>query len=205
MTDPYAGLAEHQREGAITAANETLARIERTQSRFRNAAGKIRRGKFIGAVLGLRYEGFTPKEIAELLGVSHQQVTYALLSLRKDADLDNQVSRLNQIAVPLAMDNVVRGVMNADKDYTLKVLDGAGVFKSHKAVQSEIKKTVTVLTVQLAMPPHLIGKPLPLPRAGQIVGAPTIAIGLPPAQCLEGVIIESPSTPPLAAIPPDID
>jgi hypothetical protein len=187
---PYAGLAEHQREGAITAANETLARIARTQSQFRDAAGRIRRGKFLGAVLGLRYEGFAPKEIAELLGVSHQQVTRALLAVRKDADLDAQVQRLNQIAVPLAMDNVVRGVMNNDKDYTLKVLDGAGVFKSHKAVQSEIKQTVTMLQVQLTMPAHLIGKELPMPKAGQIVGAPTIAVGLPPAHILEGVVIE---------------
>lgn len=202
---PYAGLTEHQREGAITAGNETLARIARTQSQFRDAAGRIRRGKFLGAVLGLRYEGFAPKEIAELLGVSHQQVTRALLAVRKDADLDAQVQRLNQIAVPLAMDNVVRGVMNNDKDYTLKVLDGAGVFKSHKAVQSEIKKTVTMLTVQLTMPAHLIGKELPMPKAGQIVGAPTIAVGLPPAHILEGVVVEQVAVPAKPIVSQDID
>lgn len=197
--NPYAGMLEHQREHAVTAANETLERIQRVQAKYRNAEGKIRRGKFIGAVLGLRYEGFTPRETAELLGVSHQQVTYALTAIRKDADMEQQVRRLNEIAVPLAMDNVVRGVMNGDKEYTLKVMDGAGVFKSHKAVQSEIKKTVTMLTVQLAMPPHLIGKELPMPKAGQVVGAPTIACGLPPAHILEGVVVETVATPPPAA------
>lgn len=194
--NPYAGLVDHQRANAIITANETLARIERTQSKFRNAAGKIRRGKFIGAVLGLRYEGFSPKEIAELLGVSHQQVTYALTAIREDASLDEQVQRLNQVAVPLAMDNVVRGVMNGDKEYTLKVMDGAGVFKSHKAIQGEIKKTITHLVVQLALPQHLIGKELPMPKPGQVVGAPTIAVGLPPAHILEGMVINQQATPP---------
>lgn len=194
--DPYAGMREHQREGAITAANETLERIRRVQGKYRNVEGKIRRGRFIGAVLGLRFEGFSPHQIAELLGVSHQQVTYALTAIRKDADIDQQVRRLNEIAVPLAMDNVVRGVMNGDKEYTLKVMDGAGVFKSHKAVQGEIKKTVTHLSVQLSLPPHLVGKELPMPKAGQIVGAPTIAVGLPPAQILEGVVINQADEPP---------
>lgn len=200
--DPYAGLQEHLRDQAIVTANETLTDIQRTQTKTRDKTGRIRRGKFIGAVLGLRYQGFTPKETAEILGCSWQQVTYALTVIRKDADLDAQVSRLNNIAVPLAMDNAIRGVMNGDKEYTLKVLDGAGVFRTHKSIQGELKQTITSLSVVLAMPPHLIGQSLPLPRAGGIVGAPTIPTGLPAAQCLEGVVVESA---PLDLVPRDAD
>lgn len=193
VMDPYAGITAHRRETAVLAATATLDEIQRVQSKTRDKDGRIRRGKFIGAVLGMRYEGHTPKEIAELLGCSHQQVTYALTQIRRDADLDAQVRRLNAIAVPLAMDNAVRGVMNGDKDYTLRVLDGAGVFRTHKSIQGEIKQTITSLSVVLEMPRHLVGQPLPLPRAGQIVGAPTVHTGLPSAQCLEGIVIEPPA------------
>lgn len=193
--DPYAALGEEIREQRVLAGVETLERIKKIQSSTRNASGRIRRGKFIAACLSLRWEGFTPRETAEILGCAWQSVTYALTQIRRDADLDAQVERLHKVVVPLAMDNAARGVMNGDKDYTLRVLDGAGVFRTHQSIKADVKQTITTLSVTLQMPAHLEGKALPLPRAGAIVGAPTLAVGLPSAQTLEGVVVESAPVP----------
>lgn len=203
--DPYAGIVEHQREQRIVAAVETLEEIQRVQSQTRNRHGKLRRAKFIGAVLGLRYEGFTPKQIAETLGCSHQQVTRALTQVRKDANLDAQVKRLNDLAVPLAMDNAIRGVIEGDKEYTLRVLDGAGIFRTHQTVKGEIKQTIQQLSVVLEIPAHLQGKELPMPKPGSIVGAPTLATGLPPAQALEGIVIVEEKKPEPLKVPDGVN
>lgn len=187
---PYAGLSAHRREQAIIAASETLDEIAAIQGQTRDRTGKIRRAKFVASVLALRWEGFSPKETAEVLGCSWQAVTRALLQVRKDAGLDDQIKRLNDIAVPLAMDNAVRGVMEGDKEYTLRVLDGTGVFRSHATIKGEIKQRIEQLSVVLMVPAHLEGKELPMPKPGSVVGAPTIAAGLPPAQALEGVSVQ---------------
>lgn len=187
--EPFAILDETLRAGRVQSAIETLGKIQRLQSSTRDKDGKLRRGKFLAACLTLRWQGHTPEQTADILGCSRQSVTYALNQIRKDAALDLQVKRLTDVIVPLAMDNAARGVMDGDKDYTLRVLDGAGVFKTHKSVQGEVKQTITTLSVQLTMPAHLEGKPLPMPRAGSVLGAPTIPVGLPEAQYLEGVVI----------------
>lgn len=193
--NPYAGLHEYQRENAIVTANALLEKIQRTSANTRTKDGKLRRGKFIAAVLALRYEGFSPKQTAELLGATPHQVTYALKQVRKDATIDAQITRLDQVVVPLAVDNVARGVMEGDKEYTLRVLDGRGVFRNHASVKQDIKAEIVQLSVSLTMPAHLVGKALPMPKAGSILGAPTLATGMPSAQHLEGQIASAEPVP----------
>lgn len=201
--NPYAGLHEHQREQAIVTANAMLEKIQRTQAQTRTKDGKLRRGKFIAAVLALRYEGFTPKQTAELLGASPHQVTYALKQVRKDATIDEQIRRLDQVVVPLAVDNVARGVMEGDKEYTLRIMDGRGLFRNHASIKQDIKAEIVQLSVSLSMPAHLVGQPLPMPKPGSILGAPTVQSGMPSAQHLEGQIAAAPE--PIAVVGKRID
>jgi hypothetical protein len=172
---PYAPFADLQRQGAIASAAETLEAIKATQTRTHDARGRIRHAKFKAAVLALRYEGFTPKDTAEILGVGIQRVTTALTDLRADAKIEDQIARIDDLVVPLAVDNVARGVMDGDKDYTLRVMDGRGLFRTHKSLDVQSRKQVLILKIETTMPDHLAGAPdRPLPRAGSIVGAPKL-------------------------------
>lgn len=107
--------------------------------------------------LSLRASGWSMSDIAEALEVSVATVTkwftehrHAVKSGRIDRDLD-------QIAVPLAKENLIHGLLAGDKDYTLETLKGRGQFRRHVAQESH---------VQHELPPLVI----------QFVGAPSAAI-----------------------------
>src|SRR3990167_4547546 len=93
-------------ERAVTA---TLERIRAIQTETRDRDGRIKRAKFKAAVLALRWEGFDPRSTAEVLGCPQGAVERALMQLRKDASLDQQITRVDQLIVPLAVDNIARG------------------------------------------------------------------------------------------------
>ena len=156
------------------ALKESVEHLADTQAAIRGRDGKIKQAKFHASVLALRWEGFSPKETAEILGCSGARVDDALLRLRNAASMDEQIDRIDQLIVPLAVDNLARGVMDGDRTYTMKVLDGRGVFRTHKSVEGTIKKTVLHLTVRTEMPKHLEVDSIPMPIAGSIVGAALI-------------------------------
>lgn len=168
----YAPLAEEVRARAAESVALTVDHIRKIQTSTRDRNGRIKRAKFKAAVLALRWEGFKPKETAEILGASIDQVEWALKQMREDASIDSQLDRLDQIIVPLALDNVVRGVLDGDKEYTLKVLDGRGVFRSYKSVDAQVRKTVLKLEIKTTMPAHLAPDSIPMPNQGAIVGTP---------------------------------
>lgn len=153
---------------------ESIDHLAQTQASIRGRDGKIKQAHFHASVLSLRWQGFSPKETAEILGCSGARVDDALLRLRQAASMDDQIDRIDQLIVPLAVDNLARGVMDGDRAYTMKVLDGRGIFRTHKSVESQIKKTVLKLTVETSMPPHLAIDAIPMPAAGSIVGAALI-------------------------------
>jgi predicted transcriptional regulator len=158
--------SEFVREQQIHAADETIELLAKTIRSTRTVDGKIRRAKVVAAVLALRMEGFTVDQSARLLGLTKHQVSHALEVIRKDGTISGQMDRLDAIAVALAVDNVIQGVKNGDKDYTLKVLEGRGVFRTHKSVEEKSTQTVMTLTVSME------GVPLVPPevKAGSIVG-----------------------------------
>lgn len=196
--DLYQPLTDELRRSTVHSVEALLDDIKAIQTETRDEDGRIRRAKFVGNVLALRAEGFTPQKTAEIMGVSPLAVTSALALVRKDATIKDQVDRLTSLAVPLAMDNVIRGVMNGDKDYTLEVLKGAGAFRTHKSVQSEVHQKIEQLSIVTLIPAHLNGQPLPLPRAGAVVGAPSIASGMPSVADIEGVVMRSEDLPQIA-------
>jgi predicted transcriptional regulator len=167
-------LSDALRAAKVSSADEELIHLATTQGSIRDRTGKIKRAKFHAAVLALRWEGFSPKQTAEILGCSHARVSDALLRLREAASMDDQIDRIDQLIVPLAVDNLARGVMDGDRAYTLKVLDGRGVFRTHKSVEGTIKKHVLIMTVKTEMPAHLSPDSIPMPAAGSIIGAPLL-------------------------------
>jgi hypothetical protein len=173
-TNPYRETVALVRESRIQAATAQLERIKKLQSSTRDRKGRIRRAKFKAAVLALRWEGFGPKDTAEVLGVTQAQVDWALTQMRVDASMDDQLNKLDNVVIPLAIDNVVRGVINGDKEYTLKVLDGRGVFRQFKSLDAQVKKTILTMKIETVMPKHIPEGAIPMPKAGAVVGAPLL-------------------------------
>jgi hypothetical protein len=153
VIDPTAAaMSELVRAQTAEAAVAQLASIRRTVSSTRDREGRIKRAKFVAAVLAMRMEGFSPQESAKILGVSFGQVTWALKQVRKDASIPEQLDRLDKIGVALAVDNVLKGIIDGDKEYTLRLMDGRGLFRSHKSVQAEVRETVLQLQVVVDQP-----------------------------------------------------
>lgn len=171
-----------RREKKLAAARETVEEIKALVRGTRDRKGRIRQAKFTAAVLALRFEGFKEHaEIAQILGCSIHQVAGALLRVRKDADIEKQLDRIDQIVVPLAVDNVIEGVARGDKGYTLRVLDGRGIFRVHKSIDAQVKKTIITMRVNVTVPSHLPpGAPLPTIKLGSVVGASELSAGNAP-------------------------
>lgn len=124
----------------------------------------------------LRRQGFSVPEIAEELGVAASTVTGYFTQHRHalaEGELDD---RLDHIASPLAVDNLVHGLLAGDKDYTLKTLEGRGLFKRHADQGEQVDMTPPPLIVRaegnvsiaLGAPPPAL--PTGEPAKGFIVG-----------------------------------
>lgn len=187
--DPQEGtkdraLTDEVRAGLVAEARATLETIREHQTRTRDRHGKIKRAKFKASVLTLRWEGFSPTETAQMLGVGIGQVRNALNELRKSATMDAELDRLDQIAVPLAVDNVIRGVMDGDKDYTRDVLNGRGIYRSHKSIEAQVRKTTLSMSIAVTMPDGATpGAMLPMVRPGGVLAAPSLPV-------VEGAVVK---------------
>lgn len=168
--------AEARKDLIELSSDEALEVNDARAQRIRHRkTGRIRRAKFLMAVDVLRMEGLKPKEIADTLGVSYQQVTGALHRLRTNADMPAQIKRIDDIAVPLAVDNVIVGVTNGSQFYTDRVMVGRGLYRSHKSIEKNDRPATLNLTIRVEYPDHMgPGTPLPQMRPGSIVGAPRL-------------------------------
>ncbi len=169
--------AKQMRDDLAALATEDSLEINDTRAlRVRHKkTGRIRRAKFLMAVDVMRIEGLGPKDIADALGVSYQAVTAALVRLRDNADFVSQVKRLDDIAVPLAVDNVIVGVKNGSQFYTHNLMKGRGLYRSHKSIESAEKKETVELTIRVEYPDHFVpGSPLPQMRPGSVAGVPRL-------------------------------
>lgn len=151
---------------------DTRDTLVRTAKRIRSTTGRIRRAKFLVAVDTMRMQNFSPRETAEILGCSYQQVTGALMTIRKNADTSAQLNRLDQIGIPLAVDNVLNGIRDGDKEFTLRLMDGRGMFRTHKSIDAQVTQTHLELKISVVMPDHYLTAQVPPPRPGSIVGSP---------------------------------
>lgn len=157
--------------------------------------------KQLGALVALRAQGFDNAEIAKKLGVTPRKLTALIAKARKEYGWSDLEDRLVHVAVPKAMDNVIKHLdhesseaaqVNGQHLMTRTVLGGVGVFRTHTAVKQTSKnENLNVMRIEILMPE----KPEGL-SAGPVAGvlaAPRRAVpsgaaaALPPA-VLDGEI-----------------
>lgn len=85
----------------------------------------------IAEMVALRIAGYTMREIAEITATSICTVTRYLARASEVAERNDVGMLLDYHAVPLAVDNLIEGLRNGDKQYTLKVLEGRGHLQKH--------------------------------------------------------------------------
>lgn len=87
--------------------------------------------KLTQKALALRVQGWDVVDIAAELGVAPQTVTGWFATHRRMVDEQQIDAMLDSIAVPLATDNLIHGLIAGDKDYTLETLKGRGKLRRH--------------------------------------------------------------------------
>lgn len=97
------------------------------------ASPTLRRRKLTQLALALRAEGASVNEIAAELGVSSVTVTGWFTTHRREISTDKIDAMLDQIAVPLATENLMHGLLAGDKQYTLETLKGRGHLRQKDA------------------------------------------------------------------------
>lgn len=82
-------------------------------------------------VVALRILGLSTDEISNQLVLQPSTVRKHLMIARQRGKLSDVSSFLDHAAVPRAVENLMAGLEEGDKDYTLEVLKGRGAFRSH--------------------------------------------------------------------------
>ncbi len=144
-----------------------------------------RRRKLTQRALSMYTGGERVIDIAEALGVAPTTITTWLSRHRREVKLGEIDEDIDAIAVPIAKDNFIHGLLAGDKDYTLEALKGRGHLRRHTQEQSNIKLEMPPLRVEYTLPEGVLQLPADAAIvAGRIVGA----IQLPKE--VKGVVIE---------------
>lgn len=139
--------AEAIAAGLVPAASRTDVQMAVEQTRRRPTRAQVQRLRLTQAALSLRAEGFSVPEIAEHLQVAPSTVTGWFSIHRRDVAVMDIDRMLEEIAVPLATENLVHGLIAGDKAYTLEVLKGRGRLKRPKEGDDERPRELPVLRV----------------------------------------------------------
>ena len=102
--------------------------------------------------LARRAEGASIQDIARELSVSPHTVTGWFVSHRRDCTGESIDALLDQIAVPLASENLIHGLLAGDKDYTLETLKGRGRFRRHAEGDAKPSTTLPELRIVFEVP-----------------------------------------------------
>lgn len=97
----------------------------------RTPKGVRRRQKLTQVALMLRAQEWSVPDIAAKLGVSVATVTGWFATHRREMSTEDIDAMLDSIAVPLATENLIHGLIAGDKDYTIATLSGRGRFRKH--------------------------------------------------------------------------
>ena len=161
--------------------------------------------KQLAALVGLRAQGFDNKEIAERLGVTPRKLTALIAKARKEYGWSDLGDKLAHVAVPRAVDNVIRhlehegsdmAAINGQNLMTRTVLAGTGVFKTHSAIkETRRSENFNVMRIEITMPQLPEGANagpvdgvLAAPRRAQLSGAPAAPPSALPA--IEGEVVQ---------------
>jgi hypothetical protein len=126
------------------------------------------------AIVVLRLAGLNIMQIVnhlqldEKTGVDH--VRQVLFQARKEARLADVPGLLDHRAVPGAVDNLIKGIDDGDKEYTLAVLKGRGAFRNFERSDGDQKLSLEITIDGL----EADGRAIP---EGTVVGIPrTVAL-----------------------------
>lgn len=129
--------------------------------------------------LALRAEGWALTDIAEALEVGVSTVTGWFTKHRRRVAARKVERDLDAIAVPLATENLIHGLLAGDKDYTLETLKGRGQFRRHVAGEETVRHELPPLVIRFEGAP---GSPVDTQNAeklvtGQVVGRKALPPG----------------------------
>lgn len=122
-------------------------------------------------VVALRILGLSSSQIADKLGIAVNTVNQHLYVARAKGKLSDVGAILDHQAVPMAMDNVLAGLAEGDKEYTLEVLKGRGAFRTHTHQASTGSTGPMHLQIQVELPKSAHGTIIDV-GAGQVMGKP---------------------------------
>jgi hypothetical protein len=122
-------------------------------------------------VVALRLVGMTVPQIAEKLAMAENTVRSHLYVARAKGKLTDVGPILDHQAVPLAMENLLNGLEEGDKDYTLEVLKGRGAFRTHTHQASTGSVGPMHLQIQVELPRGVQGNVIDV-TPGQVMGKP---------------------------------
>ena len=118
--------------------------------------------------IALRMLGYTVRDICAETGVPTRQLHRFLKMARERQGLQDIGPVLDHVALPLAVDNLVKGLEEGDQKLTLATLNGRGAFSKHS--KSETANTDVSLEIRVEMPDRA-GAPIAV-IDGQVVGVP---------------------------------
>lgn len=132
----------------------------------------------LATILALRM-GLKPKptyrEIAVMLNMSERHVLRTVRRGSKDAVVERELARLDSEGMPMAVENVLHGLEQQDKDYTLEYMKGRGVFRTKQEPSSGEGSGAGAFTGLVVQFVH-DGNNAPEIRAGAIVATPNRAL-----------------------------
>lgn len=144
--------------------------------------------KLAAEAMKYRQAGYGIPEIAEAMGVAPDTITGWFTRFRFALAEDAIDEMLDKTAVPLAAQNLVHGLLQGDKDYTLKTLEGRGHFKRHTDQGDRGDTTPPPLIVRIEgdHPVVQLGAPPPPTQVGQTKG---FIVGAPDLKRIEGQVV----------------
>lgn len=148
-------------------------------ARERSAERRITRGRRRQAlVLAYSALGHTTRQIAAELGVTPATVRQMQFQLRKAGTLDDVVTRIEKIAVPLAVDGLIEALEDRAQWAIQDTLHGRGVLAkggAGGAAAAMMSGPPPSLTVNVVLAPGVpANDPRLKPIPGNIVGTPRL-------------------------------
>lgn len=111
-----------------------------------------RRRALTQRALSMYSGGMRVVDIAVELGVTPVTITGWFLRHKQELEVSEIDDRLDKIAVPLAVDNAILGILAGDKDYTRMVLEGRGKLRKHTQGEAMAPSDPPVLRIEFVQP-----------------------------------------------------
>lgn len=132
--------------------------------------------------LSLRASGWSVRDIAAELAVTPSTITGWFTSHRRHVAIEDINAQLDQIAVPLATENLIHGLLAGDKDYTLETLKGRGQLRRHGEADKPPERSLPELRIVFEAGG---GNHHAIEQAGRIVGTAATP------KTIDGTVVET--------------